>query len=41
MIIRLEGVDKVYRTKEIETLALSNLHLRVEEGEFLSIMGPS
>lgn len=41
MIIRLEGVDKVYRTKEIETLALSNINLSVDEGEFLSIMGPS
>ncbi len=40
-MIKLEGVEKIYRTKEIETLALSNVNLRVSEGEFVSIMGPS
>lgn len=40
-IISLKGVEKVYRTKEIETLALDNVNLTVREGEFLSIMGPS
>ena len=40
-IITLEGVEKVYRTKEIETLALQNINLDVEKGEFVSIMGPS
>ncbi len=40
-IIRLTDVDKVYRTNEIETLALENVNLEVEKGEFLSIMGPS
>lgn len=40
-IIRLSNVDKVYRTNEIETLALENVNLEVEKGEFLSIMGPS
>lgn len=40
-IIKMEGVEKVYRTKEIETLALQNINLDVEKGEFVSIMGPS
>lgn len=40
-IITLEAVDKVYRTDEIETLALENVNLRIEKGEFVSIMGPS
>ena len=40
-IISLRNVDKVYRTKEIETLALENINLDVEQGEFVSIMGPS
>lgn len=40
-LIKLVGVDKSYRTKEIETLALENVNLEVEEREFLSIMGPS
>ncbi len=40
-IIRLEGVAKIYRTKEIETTALENVNLTIEKGEFVSIMGPS
>ncbi len=40
-IINLEGVEKVYRTKEIETIALENVNLSIEKGEFVSIMGPS
>lgn len=40
-IITLSGIDKVYRTKEIETTALENINLEVNPGEFLSIMGPS
>ena len=40
-IITLNGISKVYRTKEIETTALENVNLKVEKGEFISIMGPS
>lgn len=40
-IIKLKDVNKVYRTKEIETLALENVNLEIKEGEFVSIMGPS
>jgi putative ABC transport system ATP-binding protein len=40
-MIRLDGIEKVYRTEKIETLALSNVNLAVAEGEFLSVMGPS
>lgn len=40
-IIRLKDVNKVYRTKEIETLALENVNLEIRKGEFVSIMGPS
>lgn len=40
-IIKLHEVDKVYRTKDIETLALENVNLEIREGEFVSIMGPS
>ncbi|MDE5887316.1 MAG: ABC transporter ATP-binding protein [Muribaculaceae bacterium] len=39
--IRLKDISKVYRTKEIETLALENVNLEIREGEFVSIMGPS
>jgi putative ABC transport system ATP-binding protein len=40
-VIRLESIEKVYRTDSIETVALSNINLDVAEGEFVSIMGPS
>ncbi len=40
-MIRLEGVEKVYRTDRIETVALTNINLTVGAGEFISIMGPS
>ncbi|MBD5370858.1 MAG: ABC transporter ATP-binding protein [Bacteroides sp.] len=40
-MIRLTAVDKVYRTAEIETIALENVNLSIDKGEFVSIMGPS
>ena len=40
-MIELQNVNKVYRTKTIETTALNNINLTVPAGEFLSIMGPS
>ena len=40
-IIKLTGINKIYRTNEIETQALENVNLEVKKGEFLSIMGPS
>ncbi len=40
-MIRLQNIQKVYRTSTIETLALNNISLDIEKGEFLSIMGPS
>ena len=40
-MIRLENVNKVYRTERVETLALQNINLDVASGEFVSIMGPS
>jgi len=39
--IRLEGVEKVYRTDRIETVALSNVNLEVAEGDLVAVMGPS
>ena len=38
---KLTVINKIYRTNEIETLALENVNLDVEKGEFVSIMGPS
>jgi putative ABC transport system ATP-binding protein len=40
-MIKLENIDKVYRTERVETLALQNINLDVAPGEFVSVMGPS
>ena len=40
-MIRLENIKKVFRTEEVETLALREVNLEVKEGEFVAIMGPS
>ncbi len=40
-LIRLEGVTKVFYTDEVETHALSGIHLEIHKGEYISIAGPS
>jgi putative ABC transport system ATP-binding protein len=40
-LIQLEGLRKVFTTDEVETHALSDIHLEIRQGEFVSIGGPS
>lgn len=40
-MITLKNLEKVYQTDEIETVALSNINLTIEKGDFVSVMGPS
>jgi putative ABC transport system ATP-binding protein len=40
-LLRLDGVKKVFYTEEVETHALSGVHLDIRRGEFVSISGPS
>lgn len=40
-MIRTSNLTKVYRTDEVETLALNNVNVHVQEGEFVAVMGPS
>ncbi|HOX20464.1 MAG TPA: ABC transporter ATP-binding protein [Gemmatimonadales bacterium] len=40
-LIRLEGIQKVFYTDEVETHALSEVHLEVQRGEYVAIAGPS
>lgn len=40
-MIKLRNLTKVYRSSEVETLALLKVNLEVKKGEFVAIMGPS
>ncbi len=40
-LLRLEDVKKIFYTEEVETHALSGVHLEISRGEFVSISGPS
>ncbi len=40
-MITLDSLSKIYRTDTIETVALENINLTINKGEFVSIMGPS
>ena len=40
-LLRLDGITKVYYTDEVETHALSGIHLEVKRGDYLAIAGPS
>jgi ABC-type lipoprotein export system ATPase subunit len=40
-MIKLQNIEKFYNNKFIKTYVLRNIDLRIEEGEFVSVMGPS
>src|SRR5262252_8867480 len=40
-LIRMEGLREVFYTDEVETHALSDIHLEIKNGEYVSIAGPS
>ena len=40
-MLNLSNIAKTYQTDKIETIALKEINLNVEKGEFISIMGPS
>ena len=40
-LLRLDSVTKVFETDEVETHALSGIHLDIRRGEYISIAGPS
>ena len=40
-MIQIDNISKVFRTSEIETVALNHVNLDIKEGEFVAIMGPS
>jgi putative ABC transport system ATP-binding protein len=40
-MLKLENLNKVFRTSDVETTALNSVSLRIAAGEFVAIMGPS
>ncbi len=40
-MIKIKDLEKIYRTEEVETIALNKLSMEVKEGEFVAVMGPS
>lgn len=40
-MIKTVNLQKIFKTEEIQTLALNNVNIDVKEGEFVAIMGPS
>ena len=40
-VIKLDGLTKVFLTDEVETHALSGIHLEIKRGDYISINGPS
>lgn len=40
-MIKTENLTKIFRTEEVETVALNGVSINVEDGEFVAIMGPS
>ena len=40
-MIKTVNLQKVYTTEEVETTALNNVNIDIDEGEFVAIMGPS
>ena len=40
-MIKTQNLTKVFRTEEVETVALNGVSINVEDGEFVAIMGPS
>ncbi len=40
-MLKLHNLSKVYRTDEVETVALNEVNIEIEKGEFVAIMGPS
>ncbi len=41
IMIKLTNIERIFRTEEIETIALTGINLEVKAGEFVAVMGPS
>jgi len=41
MMLELHNLSKIYRTEDVETVALDSVNIEIEAGEFVAVMGPS
>ena len=40
-MLKLHNLSKLYRTDEVETVALDGVNVEIDKGEFVAVMGPS
>jgi putative ABC transport system ATP-binding protein len=40
-MLKLHNLYKVYRTDEVETVALNGVNIEIDQGDFVAVMGPS
>jgi ABC-type glutathione transport system ATPase component len=40
-MLKLNDLYKIYRTDEVETVALNGVNFEVDQGDFVAVMGPS
>ena len=40
-MLKLHNLSKIFRTDEVETVALNSVNIEIDTGEFVAIMGPS
>jgi putative ABC transport system ATP-binding protein len=40
-MLKMHNLSKLYRTDEVETVALNNVNIQIDDGEFVAVMGPS
>lgn len=40
-MLKLNNLSKIYRTEDVETVALNTVNISIEQGEFVAVMGPS
>lgn len=40
-MLKLHNLSRIYRTEDVETVALANINVEIDQGEFVAIMGPS
>ena len=40
-MLKLHNLSRIYQTNDVETTALNNVNIDIQQGEFVAVMGPS